>query len=63
MTSIQPKWLIEENAIILFKEVWFKPPTDPTIKEKIANVKINKDFWKRKLIKNNGAIFCNVIKR
>lgn len=31
----QPKWLIEEKAIIFRKEVWFKPLKDPIITDKI----------------------------
>lgn len=27
--NIQPKWLIDEKAIIFRNEVWFKPPNDP----------------------------------
>lgn len=38
--SIHPKWLIEEKAINLRKEVWFNPPNAPIIIEnKIVNRK------------------------
>lgn len=34
--SIQLKWLIEENAKILRRDVWFKPPEDPTTSDNMA---------------------------
>lgn len=33
--SIQPVWLIDENAMILRSDVWFKPPIEPTTRDKI----------------------------
>lgn len=37
--SIQPKWLIEENAINLRNEVWFNPPKAPIIIDKTIEIK------------------------
>lgn len=31
-------WLIEENAIILRKDVWLIPPRAPTIAERILEI-------------------------
>lgn len=42
---IQPKLLIEEKAIIFRKDVWFNPPTAPTI-ILIKILKINKFLLK-----------------
>lgn len=36
--NIQPKWLIEEKAINLRKEVWFNPPKAPNTTHKIIEV-------------------------
>lgn len=38
---IQPKWLIEEKAISLRKEIWFNPPNLPKIID-IQTIKIIK---------------------
>lgn len=37
--NIQLKWLIEEKAINLRKDVWFKPPNVPIIIDKIIAIK------------------------
>lgn len=37
--NIQPKWLIEEKAINLRREVWFNPPKAPIIIDKIIIIK------------------------
>lgn len=42
--NIHPKWLIEENAINLRKEVWFSPPKEPIIIDKIIILKIKLKF-------------------
>lgn len=59
--NIQPKWLIEEKAIIFRKEVWFSPPIAPIKIDKII-VKLNKKKLKQKDKRIIGAIFCQVIK-
>lgn len=59
--SIHPKWLIEEKAINLRREVWFNPPIAPTKIEKIIVREKNKMF-KQKDSRIIGAIFCQVIK-
>lgn len=33
--NIQPKWLIDEKAIIFCNEDWFSPPIDPIKIDKI----------------------------
>lgn len=57
----QPKWLIEEKAMSLRSEVWFKPPIAPTKIDKIIIV-FKKFFLKQKESKIIGASFCQVIK-
>lgn len=52
---------MEENAISFRKEVWFRPPIDPT-KMEIIIVKLNRKKFKQKDKIINGAIFCHVIK-
>lgn len=37
--NIQPKWLMEEKAINLRKDVWFNPPNAPIIIDKIIATK------------------------
>lgn len=59
--SIHPKWLIEEKAISLRKEIWFNPPIAPIKVDKII-VKLNKKKFKQKDSRIMGAIFCQVIK-
>lgn len=58
---IHPKWLIEEKAIIFFSEVWFNPPKDPIIIDRII-ITIKKLLLILYEINNIGAIFCQVIK-
>ena len=59
--NIHPKWLIEEKAINFRKDVWFSPPSDPMIIDKIIILKIKLKF--RQYEHNiKGAIFCQVIK-
>lgn len=59
--NIQPRWLIEENVIIFRNEVWFNPPKEPIIADKI--IVILKRILKLKYeINIRGAIFCQVIK-
>lgn len=41
---IQPKWPIEEKAINLRKEVWFKPPIAPINTERIIIINKNPKF-------------------
>lgn len=42
--SIHPKWLIDEKAINLRREVWFNPPIDPIIIDKTIILKIKLKF-------------------
>lgn len=59
--NIHPKWLIEEKAIILRKDVWLSPPIAP-IRVAIMVKIINVLFIFRKYIKITiGPIFCQVI--
>jgi hypothetical protein len=59
--NIQPKWLIDEKAIIFRKLVWFNPPNDPILIERKI-IKENKLGKIKYEISIKGAIFCHVIK-
>lgn len=56
--SIQPEWVIKENAINLRNEVWFNPPMAPTIIDKIKEIKIKLQitFYE---INNKGNYFLS----
>ena len=63
--SIHAMWLMEENAIILRREVWLIPVTEPTTAERRAAIIIVMWVWSyvdKSAIKERGAIFWMVIK-
>ena len=58
-----PVWLMDENAIILRRDVWLRPPTEPTITEMmiINEMRATGDVVVY-LIKVSGANFCHVMR-
>lgn len=59
--AIHPKWLIEEQAISIFKEVSLSCLRVPTIREIIHIIDIN-GFIANLLRKDRGISFCQVNK-
>lgn len=60
--AIQPKWAIDENAIIFRICVWFRPPHPPVIVDRTAIVR-STEVFREFCVKYNsdrGASFCQV---
>lgn len=58
---IQPKWLTEEKARIIFKDVCVRPPIAPTKVVQYETKKIKINLWLKLFSKKSGAIFCKVM--
>ena len=63
ITTIHPRWAIEEKAIIFRSWVWFRPPSPPIIvdvipRAMVMEVGIRFEVMMRRVI---GAIFCHVV--
>lgn len=65
MPKIHAKWVIDEYAKILRKEVWINPPTEPTKADKVAykvTIFCVIVYLSKKKTKISGPIFCSVVK-
>lgn len=63
IAAIQPKWVIDEKAIILRSWVWLSPPHPPSVVDSSPIIRraVVDSWFEVRNIRAMGASFCQVV--